>query len=339
MSQEKKPLGVSDYAILKRRRKETFLDRIDRMIDWLPIERFLKKKLKREENAVGHPAYPALVMFKVLLVQRWYNLSDEATEDALVDRFSVNRFVGLSMDEKDVPDATTIGRFRNRLIERKIYEKLFVRLNRQLEGLGILVREGSIVDASVVSSARRPGNGGEQAPLDRAEDQSEAQAACPGDEDARWLKKGKKSYYGYKMHLATDQEDGFILGGHVTPANCADTTELIQVLDESQIEPGMRVYADKGYASLLNRHVLKVRGFKDRIMVKAAKNRKLTETEKDQNHRISTIRSRVERVFGTLKRTYGFHRARYVGILKVELEFFLNAMAYNLKKAAVLSLA
>lgn len=338
MSDLKKPLGISDYAILKRRRKETFLDEIDRLIDWLPIERFLKKKLKREENALGHPAYPALIMFKVLLVQRWYNLSDEGTEEALIDRFSVNRFVGLSMDEKDVPDATTIGRFRNRLIERRIYEKLFVRLNRQLTSLGILVREGTIVDASVISSARRPGNGGEAA-VDREEEQAEAQTACPGDTDARWLKKGKKSYFGYKMHVATDHEDGFILGGHVTPANCSDTTELIQVLDESKIESGMKVYADKGYTSLLNRHVLKVRGLGDKIMVKGSKNQKLTETEKESNHQISRIRSRVERAFGTLKRSYGFHRARYVGLLKVDLEFFLNAMAFNLKKAVVLSRA
>ncbi|EKO41215.1 MAG: transposase, IS5 family [Solidesulfovibrio magneticus str. Maddingley MBC34] len=108
--------GIADYVVARRKRKECFLDEIDRLIDWTPLEKFLRKTLKRVVNAVGNPAYPPLPMFKILLLQRWYNLSDTAEEEALYDRFSFVRFVGLSLDHDEVPDATTICRFRQSLV-------------------------------------------------------------------------------------------------------------------------------------------------------------------------------------------------------------------------------
>lgn len=331
----KKAPGIADYTAARRaKRKTTFLDEIDRIIDWKPLERLMNKRLKRSADAVGNPAYPALVMFKILLLQRWYNLSDEAVEEGLIDRLSFVRFVGLSLDDEQVPDATTICRFRNSLLERNLYKRLLDKLNHQLERGGVLVREGSIVDASVVSSARRPTKILDVLPTDREEPEvaPNVTTTYSDDADAAWLRKGRKAYYGYKMHVATDSRDGFVLGGHVTPANHSDIKELPRLLEEVALPPGGVVFADKGYSSASSREQVVRRGFWDGIMSKAQRNRPLSGVERKINRLISSVRSKVERVFGTFKRNYHLCRARYLGRDKVELEFHLVAMAFNLKK-------
>ena len=138
-------------------------------------------------------------------------------------------------------------------------------------------------------------------------------------------------YSGFKYQL-TDLRR---IPAHATPANRSDTEEFVTVLDEVGARAGESVYADKGYSSQLNRYVLAVRGLSDGIMHKAARNRELTLAERAANRLVSSVRSKVERVFGTLKRGYGFFRARYLGTAKVELEFLLNAVAFNLKKAVL----
>lgn len=340
----KAPL-LGDYFMARRKTKRTFLDDIDELVDWAPIRSFLNKKLSRKANAVGNPAYPALVMFKILLLQRWYNLSDPATEQALYDRLSFIRFTGLSF-EGSVPDETTICRFRNGLITLNILDKLLDRLNKQLAAKGLLVREGAVVDAAVVESSRHPRKIIDILPEDRAEENADSEDDGPpvevsysDDTDAAWLKKGGRAHYGYKIHVATDARDGFVLGGHATPANRADTKEFGALLDEIQVDQGAYVYADKAYASGGNRDALAARGLKDATMDKATRHARLTDYERLRNRLISSVRQLVERAFGTMKRGYGFHRTRYVGLDKVQAELYLVAMAFNLKKAVRLQQA
>jgi IS5 family transposase len=335
---ERPGVGFLDLAVSKLKRAKTFLDDVDKVIDWRPIEIFLKKKLRRHKDAVGNPAYPPLAMFKVLLLQRWYNLSDQGMDDALTDRISFRRFVGMSFDY-DTPDSTTICRFRNHLLERGLDVKLFNMLCEQLEKHKLIVKHGAIVDASIVTSSRRPrktqiieegqGSEGEEKGI-------EVITTYSDDTDAAWTKKAGKFFYGYKAHAATDADHGFIIGGHVTPANKSDTKELKNVVEESGINEGAMVFADKGYASAENRCDLEEAEITDGIMYKAARGRELTEPEKLMNRVISGLRYKVERAFGTLKRDYGFDRTRYLGCAKVKLEFLLNAMAFNLKKAALM---
>jgi len=264
-----------------------------------------------------------------------------ATEESLYDRLSFVRFIGLSLDHDEVPDSSTICRFRQSLVEKNVLKHLLDKLNHQLERRGLLVREGAIVDASVVSSSRRPFKVIDVLPEDREEEDVEASEVTVSyysdDADAAWLRKGNRVYYGYKIHAATDSRDGFLLGGHATPANRSDTQEFIDLLDEIGPMAGGCVYADKGYCSQLNRHVLQARGLVDGIMHKAARNRALSAAEKAANRLINSVRAKVERAFGTLKRGYGFFRTRYLGIPKVELEFLLNAMTFNLKKAVLMA--
>ncbi|WP_051271542.1 transposase [Fundidesulfovibrio putealis] len=208
-------------------------------------------------------------------------------------------------------------------------------MNHQLERGGVLVREGAIVDASVVSLARRPTKTLDLLPQDRKKSEGEPDVTVTysDDADAAWLRKGNKAYYGYKMHVATDSRDGFVLGGHVTPANHSDVKELPRLLQDVPLPPGGVVFADKGYSSQANREQLVRNGFCDGIMSKAHLGLPLSRVERRVNLLISSVRAKVERAFGTFKRNY-YHlfRARYLGQDKVALELHLVAMAFNLKK-------
>jgi IS5 family transposase len=250
--------GFADYFIEQRKHSNTFLDKIDQFIDFREIEKLLKKKYKRRASADGRPAYPPLPMFKLLLLQRWYGLSDPGLEEALMDRISFIRFSGFSLTSS-LPDHSTICRFRNALLELGLYEKLFEEIMKQLESKGLLVREsrGAIVDATIIESSRRPRKVMEIMPEDRKEENTTPPTVTYSDDaDATWIKKGKKPYYGYKAHISVDAKDGYVIGGHVTPANVADTGELEKLLNESRLPEGSIVFADKGYASEKNRTVL-----------------------------------------------------------------------------------
>jgi IS5 family transposase len=327
-----------DYRLEKS--KKTFLQDVNKVINFTKIERKLKKKYSPKARLDGAPAYPPIQLFKILLLQQWYNLSDYEVEELLIVRLDFIKFVGLSMDG-EIPDHSTICRFRNKLLELNLYDKLFNEINNQLEDIGILVKSGVLVDATIVESSRRPRKTVKVMAEDRneeelSEESSQTEIEYSSDTEAKWLKKGKKAYYGYKVHASVDSKDGFITGGHVTSANKSDTSEFKQVVEESNVESGMYVLADKGYDSKSNKEYLRARNIKDGIMEKAQKNKKLSEESKIRNSVISKVRYKIERTFGTLKQHYNFRRARYVGRRKVELEFFLKAMAHNIKKAVLL---
>ena len=337
MPEKKTSTPIVDYFVNLQHKKITKLDEIDLMIDWKPVTKNLDMTLKRTANAVGKPAYPALLLFKGLILQRMYNLSDVELEEQINDRFSFRRFVGLGVSN-DVPDATTFCRFRQELLGQKLSEKLFQLVLGQLLKRGDF-KHGVSVDATVVESSRRPRTTLEVVPKDRDEPDTDEQVTISHSDDteAAWLKKGKKTHYGYKVHMASDPTYGLVVGGHVTPANRSDTNELEKLLSEIPTEIRGRCYADKGYTSKANRDVVhqkKFKGrFKDGIMDKAVRGKPLTHWQKIRNKCISSVRCGIERIFGTFKRCRDFARSRYVGQAKVEQEFFLVALSYNLVRA------
>ena len=337
-------LGIADFAVAKNRRQETFLDGVAAMIGWNRIEKLLRHGLGRNnEVSAGAKAYPAIQMFKILLLQQWYGMSDQEAERAVLDRISFMRFVGLSLEES-VPDHSTICRFRNALIEKKLLKPLLDEVNKQMEKQGKLVKKGVAIDASIISSAARPRKQVDVEAVVR--DREEAEPPCTADpqvsvsyshdRDASWTKKGKGFHYGYKGHTSVDVDTGLILSVHATPANYSDTGELKKLVKESGLPSKSRVYADKGYTSADNRNFLKQHRCKDGIMNRAYRNKPLTERERKRNKLISKRRYIVERVFGTLKQHYAMGRASYLGTLKVQGELLLSSLAYNLKRALFL---
>lgn len=292
------------------------LDKIAAVVKWYRFEKLLKKLAC---EGPGRPPYDPLVMFKALLLAQLYDLSDAALEEALNDRFSFRRFLGLGL-EATAPDHTTLCRFRNRLTQEGLIEKLFAEFDRQLEQSGMMLKRGTMIDATLVeAAAARPGEGGESS-----------------DPDARFAKKDGKagSVYGYKAHIAMDEKSELIRCALITPANVNETTVADQLIrfDEKA------VYADKAYSTRERRRLLRAAGIKARIMHKSwGGGPKLSHWQKLHNRLITPIRSRVETVFAILKKHMRYRRVRYLGLIKNQTQLLLLTLAYNMRRAAVLA--
>ena len=286
------------------------LERIDRAVDWDKLAGLVNGVHSSPE---GRKSYPPLMMVKVMLLQQWYGASDPAMEEALSDRLSFRRFVGLGLQDQS-PDHSTISRFRTWLTERRLGEGLMEELNRQLDGKGMMVKAGTLMDATLVESQGRRVSGCEEAT----------------DKDAAWTRKGARSHYGYKMHVGVDEGSGLIRKAVLTPANVNDT----EVADELILGDEMAVYGDRAYGTHGRRRMLKSMVIEDRIMRRGNKHHpELADEEKHRNKLISRVRARVEKVFGTLKRSYGYSRVRYIGIERNATEMWFKCMAYNLRRA------
>ena len=337
-------ISLADITTAHRVQKSEFFAQINTLIDWKPVEKLLHNYYRKGKSAVGRESYPALLLFKMTLLQTWYGLSDYELEDQVNDRISFSRFVGIPLDAA-VPDHSVICRFRGELNKRNAYEKLFTEINRQLEQHNILVRTGVIVDASITDSPRKPrGKQEYEIVKDREEDIAKEDADKEEtaklvkkvqphvDPDAAWIEKQKRYRFGYKLHEGVDP-NGLILGVHTTPANESDIKNLKPVLDKIKLEPRATVEADKGYKSAENDEVVKARGLRNRIMFKGARNRKITHWQGVFNKAVSRTRYKVERTFGSMRRWFGSGTARYVGLAKTHSQHLLEAMAHNLYRA------
>ena len=305
------------------------LSKIDLLLDWSAFSAILKRGLGR--SGLGPSGYEPLIMFKCFLVGQWHGLSDPKLERALKVRLDFMLFCGLDL-HSTVPDETTHCRFRNALVEAGVYDELLAEVCRQIEAHGVKLQEAeaAIIDATLIESAARPRTHIE-APQDREEGDTEdnPDVHYSADEDARWVKKGSKSTLGFKGFARTDEE-GFVDKVHVTPANAAESPQFGTMIEGSNAQ---RVLADKAYASKGNRAALKGQ-HRDGIMRKAARNRPLRQSEKRFNKQISKRRFRVEQCFGTMKRLFGLHRARYFGVAKTHAQMVMAAISLNLLKAA-----
>jgi len=330
--------GFADYEIQNRFKEETSYDKVDKIIDWSRIDKLLKRHYKKNKDALGNPAYPPLQMFKILLVQRWENLSDPQMEFALKDRLSVIKFAGFSISDS-VPDHSTINRFRNELCRLKLYDKLLKELNSQLsmKGFKVSERKEKIIDVTVVKSARRPRKTVKcEIVSDRKEketSETENHVEYSDDVEASWLKKGKKYYYGHKASVIVDAS-GYIEGGITFPANQSDVVKLKETLKKVNLREGVELYGDKGFSSNENREYLLTKGIIDKIMHKKPRGKEQHWVMKLWNKGISKTRFVVEQTFGLLKQHLGFSRFRYVGREKNNMELYLLCMVHNLKKAS-----
>jgi IS5 family transposase len=314
----------------KKLKKYNKLVKLNMLIDWSKVKEHLKRIHKNDINPQGGPkAYDNLKMFKAVLLGQWHTLSDAQLEEALSVRIDFMAFTGFDLND-DIPDATTLCRFRNILIKKCLDKKLFKEINSQLEQLGLKLEKanGAVIDATIIESAARP-NKTINIENDREETGKKPEIEESKDPNATWLKKGKKSYFGYKGFMVTDTEDGFIQTVHIESANEAEIDKLEKIIPEINAQ---RLYADKGYCSKNNRKLIQGK-FKDGIMYKAQKNRPLTNRHKLANKLISRQRFIVEQGFGTLKRIFSFDRASYMTMTKVNGQFTLKAICFNLLKA------
>ncbi len=292
------------------------LERIGAAFDWRSIEALVTGVYGAK---TGRPSWPPLMMVKALLLQQWYGLSDPALEEALCDRLSFRRFVGLQLDQ-GAPDHSVISRFRKALRDRGLDQRLFEEIGRQLDAKGLLVKSGTLMDATLVGAAvkKPPAPSGSRSSL---------------DPDADWTRTGGKSVFGYKAHLGVDQGSGLIRRAELTSAKVyeSEAAEALICGDERA------VYGDRAYEHKERRRRLKAAGVKDRIMHRSHKNQAaLPSWQARRNRLISPIRAAIERVFGTFKRSYGYRRVRYRGLAANLLQLRFLCIAFNLRRADVL---
>lgn len=300
------------------------LERIAGLIDWVPIESLVRPVRCGE---VGRPPYSALSMFKALLLQQWYGLSDPGLEEALLDRVSFRRFCGLALDGA-TPDETTLCRFRNALKDAQLGEQLFGAIGAQLESVGFLVKKGTLIDATLIESAVRPPPSG-STPKD-------IESRSPHDADANWTRRGdgRRLFFGYKAHIGVDQGSGLVRSRVLTPAKTYES----EVADRLILGDEKAVYADKAYEKKARRAALKMRGIKDRIQHRRHKHMAvLPRWQTVRNKLIGRVRSAIERTFARLKDGYRMRRMRYRGLLANALYLDLVLIAFNLRRAEALA--
>ncbi len=310
-------LSLAD-SLLMEHQALTELDDLHNLLDWSVIQQLLKPIYNKRQ---GNVAYAPLIMFKALLLQTWYNLSDVALEKQLARDLMFKRFVGLSLSDT-IPDHATIWRFREQLKQQQLMPKLLQTINRQMQQQGIMIMTGSvsIIDATITEAKQ-------SRPHQRA-DGSNTQ-----DAEAAWTTKtnahGKRqSTYGYKAHINVD-EDGIVKHYATTPANVHDSQVFEQIIDAAH---SSAVYADSAYKSQAHDDYLAQQGIKNRILEKGYRNRPLTKQQKRSNRIKSQTRSLVESVFGIIKQHYGAVKCRYMGLARNHLRLGLLACAYNLKR-------
>ena len=293
------------------------LDDAHELIDWSRIESLLTGL---HSSPLGEKAWPPLMMFKALLLQSWYALSDPALEKQLARDLLFRRFIGLSISES-VPDHSTLWRFRQLLEKHSLMNALLRAINDQLAEQGLYIKEGevSIIDASVIEAKQcRP--------------HKKTDGSSTQDPDAAWnVKAGsdgkRKSTYGYKVHINVDEE-GLIKALAYTAGNVHDSNHFTTLLKGNE----SAAYADSAYQSEMHTDWLTTRGIENRLIKRAYRNRPLSQEDKVFNQSHTGVRSTVERVFGVLKQHYAMGKARYFGLGRNRTRVELMCVAHNIKR-------
>lgn len=286
---------------------------------------------ERKSNA-GRRPFDVVLMFKILILQSLYNLSDDEMEYQIMDRLSFMRFLDLDLDSR-VPDAKTIWLFRSKLEAFQLTRRLFDRFNGFLAASGFVARKGQMVDATIVRVPIQRNTREENAAIKEGkppvENWSEAKKRQK-DTDARWVQKNGKNYYGYKNHVEADVKYKIIRDYKVTDASVHDSNVFEDILDENNTSRD--VYADSAYRSAEHETELKEKNFRPHLQRKGCRGRALTSWEKQGNRTRSKIRSRVEHIFGAMRQRAGDVILRTIGIGAAEVKLGLRNIAYNMDR-------
>jgi IS5 family transposase len=312
------------------------LPKIQTVVDWKLFRPLLEVVRDKERKSdAGRKPFDVVLMFKVLILQSLYNLSDEQTEFQIRDRLSFMRFLDLSLGD-DVPDAKTIWLFREQLTEAGVIEKAFDQFEAYLCEQGFSARKGQIVDASIVPVPKQRNSREENNRIKQGElpEGWSEQKKRQKDTDARWTKKNGQNYYGYKNHIDIDVKHKLIRSYEVTSASVHDSQVFEGLLDEDN--SSRDVWADSAYRSEEKLRELKQRKYREHLQRKGCKHKKLTDREAQGNRTRSRIRSRVEHVFGVQAKRAGRLIVRAIGLVRVKVKVGLRNLAYNLDRYCVL---
>ena len=277
----------------KPTRRDVFLDTMHKIVPWAALCAIIEPHYPKRGN--GRPPIGLERMLRIHFIQHWFNLADFACEEALYDSVSLRRFVGIDLGCEAVPDATTLLKFRHLLEQHKLAEQIFAEVGRVLQGSGMSLKTGTIVDATIINAPSSTKN-------------------CKQERDPEMhqTRKGKQWYFGMKLHIGVDSQSGLTHSAVVTSANVHDKHPLPDLLHGEE----KRVYGDSAYASQKDLILSKAPNAKDFTNQRTCKSGEVDEIARGKNRNKSKIRSRVEHVFAVVKRLWGFSKVRYRGLSK-----------------------
>jgi IS5 family transposase len=317
--------GAEALAALSQRGDP--LQRLEQTVSFEGFRPQLEKALyKPAKGPGGAPRWDAVLMFKLLVLQRLYNLSDEQAEFQVSDRLSFRRFLGLSLCDA-VPDSRTLWLFRETLVTAGTLELLFHAYREQLLAAGLITREGSLVDASFVTVPKQRNTREQNAQLKAGAvppEWSPAQRAHK-DRDARWTRKGPDTFFGYKNHVKVDRRSKLIVAFKVTPASANDGAQLPDLVGKED----KVVHADCAYNRELVRDHLRASGVRACLQMKGTRHVKLTEAQRRKNRWHARTRARVEHVFAIITNCLRADHLRYIGQKRIAAAVALTNLLHN----------
>ena len=301
-------------------------------IDFELFRPLLEEGFCKEDKGIGGARpYDYVLMFKILILQRYYNIGDDKMEFQILDRLSFMRFLGLTLSDK-VPDAKTIWLFRENLTQRNLTEKLFELFLSELQKKGLLMNEGKMVDASFVEVPIQRNSREENKQIKEGQTPDEwkedPHKLSQKDTDARWTKKNGKSYYGYKDHVKADEKSKLIDAYAVTDASVHDSQETENLLTEN--DKGQPLHADSAYSGEPIAKIVEEKEMINRIHEKGYKNKPLTDEQKASNKIKSRTRARVEHIFGFIENSMNGPFIRSIGIKRATAIIGLMNLTYNM---------
>lgn len=291
----------------RKSRRQTFLEVMDKVVPWADMMAIIEPHYPKAGN--GRRPMELEMMLRIHCAQKWYNLSDAGMESELYDSMALRHFVGLHGAKDPVPDETTILKFRRLLEDHSLYEKLFLDVNIKLEQHGLLVRKGTIMDATLIA-----------APPSTKNEKRER------DPEMHQTKKGNQYYFGMKVHVGTDTKTGLAHSLVCTAANVADIT----MMDELQHGEENVLYGDSAYASAESKELVEATGQKSRIHHKRVAGHLLTPEQEEENRSRSKIRAKVEHGFRVVKHLWGQRKVHYRGLKKNAAHFLMCFTLSNL---------
>mgnify|MGYP006290483197 FL=1 len=298
-----KQLGFGDYeqsTARKRTKRERFLAQMEAVVPWKALIDLIEPHYPKAGSKGGRPAYPLETMLRIHLMQQWYDLSDPAMEDALIEVATMRRFAGIDLISERIPDETTILAFRHLLEKHELGRQILETVKAHLKASGMAMKQGTIIDATLIA-----------APSSTKNKKRER------DPEMHQTKKGNQWYFGMKVHIGVDKDNGLIHSVETTAANVHDLTPAAQLLHGRETV----VYADSGYQGIEKREEMHGKAIGFRVAMRPGKRRALPDTPDGRlDDLIETakahIRAKVEHPFRVIKRQFGFQKTRLRGMLK-----------------------
>jgi IS5 family transposase len=332
-----------DFRLEKLTKLGDPLDKLSKWVDFEIFRAFLEEKLHSEpKNDGGRKPYDYVLMMKIMILQRYFNLSDDNTEYQICDRLSFMRFLGLTLAD-DVPDSKTIWNFRERLTDLGLVNDLFLLFKKQLQKLGLIAHEGKIIDASFMEAPKQRNSREENKQIKEGkvpegwEKDENKNKLAQKDTDARWTKKNGVAYYGYKNHVKCDTKSKLITGYAVTDASVHDSKEMEGLVTAE--DKGQPLFVDSAYVGSENEKGLEAKGVTPKVIEKGFKNSPLTDEQKASNKEKSKTRVRVEHIFGFIENSMNGSTLKTIGKERASAIVGLINLTYNMFRRVQLATA